>query len=91
MANKEAVSKAQQAVAQSTAIAVQDASDHLRNISTISSTAIGVALAQLLATGEPKYADVIKEAQKALASATEHFATVGEKSAKVLQGFMDIK
>lgn len=91
MANQEAVNKAQQAVAQSTAIAVQDAADHLRNISTISSTAIGVALAKLLATGEPKYADVIKEAQNALTSATEHFATVGEDSAKVLQGFMDIK
>lgn len=91
MANEEAVSKAQNAVAQSSAIAVQDATDHLRNISTIASTAIGVALAQLLATGEPKYADVIKEAQSALESATEHFSTVGEKSAKVLQGFMDIK
>ena len=91
MANKEAVEKAQQSVAQSAAIAVQDASDNLRNISTISSTAIGVALAQLLATGDPKYADVITQAQKALTSASEHFADVGEKSAKVLQGFMDIK
>ena len=91
MANTEAVSKAQNAVAQSTSIAVQDAADHLRNISTISSTAIGVALAQLLATGDSKYADVIKEAQNALTFASEHFAGVGEKSAKVLQGFMDIK
>lgn len=91
MANKEAVEKAQQSVAQSSAIAVQDASDHLRNISTISSTAIGVALAQLLATGDPKYADVITQAQNALTSASEHFADVGEKSTKVLQGFMDIK
>jgi hypothetical protein len=91
MANKEAVAKAQQSVAQSGAIAVQDSTDHLRNISTIASTAIGVALAQLLATGEPKYADVIKEAQNALTFAAEHFADVGEKSAKVVQGFLDLE
>lgn len=91
MANSEAVAKAQQSVAQSSSIAVQDATDNLRNLSTITSTAIGVALAQLLATGEPKYIDVITESQKALTSATEHFTTVGTDAAKVLQGFMDIK
>lgn len=79
--------KAQQAVAQTAAIAVQDAADNLRNISTVTSTAIGVALAQLLATGDEKYVTVIDEAEKALESAVENFATVGEKAAKVLEGF----
>ena len=41
--------KAFQSVAQSTALAVQDAVDNLRNVNTISSTAIGVAMAQMLA------------------------------------------
>lgn len=42
--------KAYQSVAQSAAIAVQDAADALRNVSTIATTAAGVAMAQYLAT-----------------------------------------
>lgn len=87
MSDNQAFAKAQQAVAQSTAIAVQDAADNLRNLSTITTTAIGVALAQLLATGDPKYSKVIEEAQKVLANGTENFATVCEKAAKVLKDF----
>lgn len=87
MSDTSAITKAQQAVAQSTSIAVEDAAENLRNISTITSTAMGVALAKLLATGDPKYSKVIKEAQQILENATEHFATVGEKAATVLKGF----
>lgn len=83
----EAQVKAQQSVAQSTAIAVQDATDNLRNLSTVTTTTMGVALAQLLATGDPKYAMVIQEAQKVLTKSTEDFASIGEKAAKVLQQF----
>jgi len=87
MSDNQAFAKAQQAVAQSTAIAVQDAADNLRNLSTITTTAIGVALAQLLATGDPKYSKVIEEAQKVMVNGTENFASVGEKAAKVLKDF----
>ncbi len=87
MSDNASLAKAQQAVAQSTAIAVQDAADNLRNLSTVTSTAIGVALAQLLATGDPKYVQVIEEAQKALVKGTENFADVGAKSAKILKDF----
>ena len=87
MSDNPAIKKAQQSVAQSSAIAVQDATDNLRNLSTITTTAIGVALAQLLATGDPKYAKVIEEAQKVMVKGTENFATVGEKASKVLQDF----
>ena len=87
MANNEAFSKAQQSVAQSSAIAIQDATDNLRNLSTITTTAIGVALSQLLATGDPKYIKVIEEAQKVLAKATENFADVVKKSSKILEDF----
>ncbi len=87
MADNSAKTKAQQAVAQSTAIAVQDAADNLRNVSTITTTAISVALAQLLATGDKKYADVIDNAQKAMANTIENYAQIGEKSAKILNDF----
>ena len=53
--------KAYQSVAQSTAIAIQDAADALRNASVVSLTASGVAVAQMLAQGDPesKYSDAI--------------------------------
>ena len=87
MSDNQANAKAQQAVAQSAAIAIQDAADNLRNLSTITTTAIGVALAQLLATGDEKYAKVIEEAQKVMVNGTENFASIGEKATKVLQDF----
>ncbi|ALO41662.1 hypothetical protein AAEU28_12825 [Pseudoalteromonas sp. SS15] len=87
MSDVNARKKAEQAVAQSTAIAVQDATDNLRNLSTITTTAIGVALSQLLATGDPKYSKVIEEAQKVLEKGTEQFANIGKESAKILEQF----
>ena len=79
--------KAYQSVAQSTAIAIQDATDHLRNMETISSTAIGVALSQLLATGEPKYLLVLAAAQGVMTSAAENFTQIGSNAAVVLSGY----
>ncbi len=91
MSKKSAIAQANQSVAQSTAIAVQDAADNLRNLSTITTTAIGVALSQLLATGDKKYADVIKEAQGAMEKGTEQFGQIGEKAAKILKDFSAIE
>lgn len=79
--------KAYQSVAQSTAIAVQDATDALRNISTIATTAAGVAMAQLIATGEEKYVKALNEAQTMMTAATEDYAKIGVAAAKVLTGF----
>lgn len=79
--------KAYQSVAQSSAIAVQDAADALRNISTIATTAAGVAMAQLLATGDPKYVTVLEKAQDMMQSATTDFSTIGKAAAEVLKEF----
>jgi len=79
--------KAYQSVAQSAAIAVQDAADALRNISTIATTAVGVAMAQYLATGEKKYADALGHAQALMQGATSDFKDVGTAAATVLKGF----
>ncbi|UAA37891.1 hypothetical protein KIH87_14485 [Paraneptunicella aestuarii] len=87
MAGNQALTKAHQAVAQSTAIAIQDASDNLRNLSTITTTTIGIALAKLLATGDTKYATVIEEAQKVLTKGAESFADIGEKAAKIAKDY----
>ncbi len=79
--------KAYQSVAQSSAIAVQDAADALRNISTIATTAAGVAMAQYLATGAKKYADVLVQAQAMMKGATEDFSKIGSAAADVLKQF----
>ncbi|QHB71476.1 hypothetical protein [Stenotrophomonas sp. 364] len=79
--------KAYQSVAQSTAIAVQDATDALRNVSTIATTAAGVAMAQYLATGDDKYAKVLTQAQTMMQGATEDFTRIGTAAASVLKGF----
>lgn len=79
--------KAYQSVAQSTALAIQDAADTLRNISTIATTAAGVAMAQLLATGEDKYAKALQQAQQLMTSATTDFGNVGSAASTVLKNF----
>lgn len=84
---QEGAGKAYQSVAQSTAIAIQDATDNLRNINTISSTALGVAMAQYLATGESKYAKAIELAQSMSTQAAASFLTIGTNASDVLKGY----
>lgn len=80
--------KAYQAVAQSMAIAVQDAADYMRNIGTITNTAIGVALAEMLATQQTEpYETVIQDATKAMTEATSNFLTIGQNAGSVLENF----
>lgn len=81
--------KAYQSVAQSTAIAVQDAADHLRNMETIVSTAMGVALAQMLA--DPKnassYTELINNINTVMTDAATNFQTIGQDAGTVLTNF----
>jgi hypothetical protein len=84
---QEGAGKAYQSVAQSTAIAIQDATDNLRNINTISSTAMGVAMAQFLATGEPQYAQAMEYASKMSADAASTFLLIGTNASDVLKGY----
>lgn len=74
-------------MAQATAITVQDATDNLRNASMAATTALGVALAQLLATGDPKYAQVAELAVKLGGEAANTFKVVGLNAADVLKAF----
>lgn len=79
--------KAYQSVAQSTAIAVQDAADALRNVTTIAGTASGVAMAQYLATGEERYAKALGLAQQMMAAATQDFNNIGTAASTVIKSF----
>ena len=88
---EEGTMKAYQSVAQSTALAIQDAVDNLRNINTISTTAAGVAMSQMLAKPDPVhvkfYQDIINNAQTMAEKAAENFKTIGTNAAAVLSGF----
>ncbi len=80
--------KAYQSVSQSTAIAVQDATDQLRNFGTIGATAIGVAMAQMLATGDvKKYSPIIEQANTMMQNSAANFKTIGDNAGTVLKNF----
>jgi hypothetical protein len=81
--------KAYQSVSQSAAIAVQDAADALRNISTIATTAAGVAIAQSLANPSEAalYSQVLASTQEMIAKATDDFKNIGLAAATVLKSF----
>ncbi len=79
-------------VSQTAAITIQDAGDNLRNMTTVSSTAIGVALAKSLANPEKAslYAETITQAQSVVKSAADTFKTVGSNAADVLKGLQAV-
>ncbi len=80
--------KAFQFVAQSAAMAVQDATDNLRNMSILSSTAIGVAMSQLMSSGDTKtWIPVIVAAQDIVKQSAADFKTIGLIAANVVNEF----
>lgn len=77
-----------QSVAQSMAIAIQDATDMLRNVSTIATTAMGVAAAKWIETPEMVlYKQIIDTAQGLIQTAAGDFLTIGQNAATVLSAF----
>lgn len=86
---EEGAGKAYQSVAQSTALAIQDATDNLRNINTIVATVLGVAMAQALEnpTMATQYQPVITMAESLSTQAAANFLTIGQNAATVLEGY----
>ena len=73
-------------IAQSVEQAVQDATDTLRNISTMETTVIGVASAKWLADPvNVAYKEIIDNAKESIQFAVSNLSAVGEASAKILQ------
>lgn len=79
--------KAYQSVAQSAAIAVQDATDALRNISTITTTAAGVIIAQMLVNPASPSASVLPKLQQVMADATADYIAIGAAAAGIVNEF----
>jgi hypothetical protein len=76
--------KSYQSVAQSTAIAVSDATTYLRNLETISSTTIGAAIAKFFATGDAEVLAVIPVAIALVPAATADLAAIGAAANTIL-------
>ena len=79
--------KAYQLVAQSAAIAVQDATDALRGVSIIAATAASVAMTKFLTNGDPKYLLGLTAARDMMATATDDFAKVSVAAASAVREF----
>ncbi|AKJ00543.1 killing trait domain-containing protein [Archangium gephyra] len=79
---------AYQHVAQSTAIAIQDIVEYLRNVAAVSTATNGVALGMILAGQNTDNATkALAAAQTAMTQAAALFQQVGETSATVLKNF----
>ncbi len=76
-----------QSVALSTSTAIQDGADYMRNVSTMATATIGIALAQLVATQDKKWADVIEIAQKAISGAAKNFGEIGKEAMTIASGY----
>ncbi len=85
----EGAGKAYQAVAQSMAIAIQDVTDHLRNISTLTSTAVAVATERMVAEPEKAdlYSKIIAKAQANMNRTADSFEKIGVHAGNVLKDF----
>lgn len=79
--------KAYQAVAQSVALAIQDATDNLRNMSTIGATAMGVALAHYMETGKDEHKQALEAAKGIVNTAVDTFRDIGSHAAALLASF----
>ena len=90
--DSEGAGKAYLSTSQTIAIAIQDAADNMRNLSTISSTAIGVALAKCLADPDKvsSYAKAISQAQDVTQTAAADFKTLGTDAAGILTQFQAV-
>ena len=87
-ANEQAAGLATQSVAQSMAIAIQDAADLLRNISTIESTAIGIATAKWIADPvNVAYKEVIQTSQQVIGDTAKTMGEIGKIAAQILTEF----
>jgi hypothetical protein len=69
-----AAGRAYQSVAQSAAIAIQDATDYLRSINTISSTAMGIGIAMVVAGKTSQGEKIIQCAVKVGTDGVAQFA-----------------
>lgn len=67
---------ANKSMAQTGALAVQDAATNMRDMNTLLSTASGAALAKFLESGDTKYLAALENLNKQAKTSTEHFISL---------------
>ncbi len=78
VAETEAIGIAAQKITQAAGLAVQDATDYMRNIMTMSAAAQGVCLQLMIESNDPeKYATIMTDAQTAVTEATKAVTAAG--------------
>ncbi len=78
---------AQEAIAQATAMTVQDASAYLRQISAISMAGMAVCMEKLLETKDPTYSQLMQQINQSLQDASQTFEKMGSAASNVMQKF----
>ena len=80
---------AYQLVAEAGALAIQDAVDHLRNITQVATAGLAVIMAKIAKTPieAPLYAPAIEELQKMITDAATNLATVGAEVGKAMDSY----
>ena len=71
----------------STAHAIQDATDYVRNVTTIATTAIGMALSKLVETKDPSYGAIIETAQQSITAAAENMKNIGAAATEIAKSY----
>jgi len=73
-------------IAQTMALAVQDAADHLRDVETIAATAQGTALRRILESGASDGAELLAAIQLMMSQGQDNLERVGNLARVVLDG-----
>lgn len=79
-----------QSISQSVAISVQDASDFMRDLATIETTAIGIATKKMIEEKNPLYIPIIEACQKTMMQAEQYWVKVGEDGATILSAYGNV-
>ena len=78
--------KAYSAMALSSAVAVQDATDHLRNMEMLATSATAAALSKAIDTGNTEaLSKTLEEINQSLTESQNHFRTVAAEAREILK------
>lgn len=79
--------KSFQSVSHALSLSVQDGVNHLRNVNTIATAAIGMASAKLVETQDPRYSEIIEFFQKMVDTSAQTSKTIGDNAAEVIEKY----
>lgn len=79
--------KAYQSVAQSSAIAIQDGTDYLRNITSLCTATFAVWMIRFVKEKNPAYLQFAQDSLKPIDTATTQYTKIAQAATQVVSGF----